>query len=361
MSARPLRVGVVGLGWAGQQHLDAYAAIPGVEVVALAGQEADLLDELGRRHEVPATFARWEDLVEVPGLDAVSIAVPTYLHAPIAVAALERGVHVLSEKPVARTGDEAQVMVDAARRAARVLDVVFNHRRRGDVMALADLISRGALGTPYYARATWLRRNGIPRLGSWFVNEEMSGGGPLVDIGVHVLDWSLHLLGEPRVLSATASAYSELGPRGRGGSSRDTLTHETSAYEVEDFASAFLRLEGGGTLLLETGWATYRDPVDVMDFTVYGTEGGAEWRAVGATEVPVADVRVFTERGGHPADYTLTAQPGRAHRAVVEEFVEVVRGDPAGWPAFDGSSALTRARVIDACYRSAREQKEVVL
>ncbi|GAA4973849.1 Gfo/Idh/MocA family oxidoreductase [Kineococcus glutinatus] len=361
MTVRPLRVGVIGLGWAGQQHLEAYRAIRGVEVVALAGQEADLLAELGRRHEVPATFARWEDLVELPGLDAVSIAVPTWLHAPIAVAALRRGAHVLSEKPIARTGDEAQTMVDAARAAGRVLDVVFNHRRRGDVMALSDLIARGAIGRPYYARASWLRRNGIPRLGSWFVNEEMSGGGPLVDIGVHVLDWSLHLLGEPRVLSASAATYSELGPRGRGGGDRDTLTHETSAYEVEDFASAFLRLEGGGTLALETGWATYRDPVDVMDFTVYGTEGGAEWRAVGATDVPVADVQVFTERGGHPADHTITAQPGRAHQAVVEEFVDVVRGDPGTWSAHDGSHALTRARVIDACYRSAREHREVAL
>ncbi|GAB7192202.1 Gfo/Idh/MocA family oxidoreductase [Kineococcus sp. NUM-3379] len=361
MTDRPLRVGVVGLGWAGQQHLDAYSSIRGVEVVALAGQEAGLLADLGQRFGVPALFARWEDLVELPGLDAVSIAVPTYLHAPIAIAALRRGAHVLSEKPVARTGDEAQTMVDAAREAGRVLDVVFNHRHRGDVQAVADVITGGRIGRPYYAKGSWLRRTGIPRMGSWFVNEEMSGGGPLVDIGVHVLDWSLHLLGEPRVLSATAATYAELGPRGRGGSDRDTLGHEDSAYEVEDFASAFLRLEGGGTLLLESGWATYRDPVDVMDFTAYGTDGGVEWRAVGATDVPVADVRVFTDRAGHPADHTITASPGRGHRAVVEEFVGVVRGEPAGWAAHDGSLALDRARVIDACYRSAREQREVHL
>ena len=361
MSAAPLRVGVVGLGWAGQQHLEAYRAIDGVEVVALAGQEADLLAELGARHGVPALLARWEDLLDVPGLDAVSVAVPTFLHAPIAVAALERGVHVLSEKPIARDGTEARTMVEAARRAGRVLDVVFNHRRRGDVMALADLVARGALGRPYHARASWLRRSGIPRLGSWFVNAERSGGGPLVDIGVHVLDWTLHVLGEPRVVAVSAVAHAELGPRGRGGDARDTLGGEDSAYEVEDFATALLRLEGGGSVVLETCWAAYRDPVDVMDLTLHGTEGGAEWRALGATDVPVAPVRVFTERGGHPADYVLTAEPGRAHRAVVEEFVSVLRGDPARWAQRDGSAAAVRAEVIDACYRSAREQREVVL
>jgi predicted dehydrogenase len=357
----PLRVGVVGLGWAGQQHLDAYRRIPGVEVVALAGQETDILRELGRRHGIEHLHERWEDLVAVPGLDAVSVAVPTFLHAPIAIAALDRGIHVLSEKPIARNGAEGEAMVDAARRVGRVLDVAFNHRRRGDIAALRRVIGAGDIGRPYYAKASWLRRSGIPRLGSWFTNLEMAGGGPLADIGVHVLDYSLYLLGEPKVESVTAVTYAELGSRGRGGSARATLGSATSGFEVEDLASAFIRLEGGATLLVEAAWAAYRDPVDLLDFIVYGSEGGAELKAVGATAVPVADLRVFTERDGQDADYTIAAEPGRAHRAVVEEFVDVVRGDPARWAAHDGSLALTRARVIDACYESARENREVHL
>lgn len=363
--SRPLRVGVVGLGWAGQQHLDAYAGIPGVEVVALAGQEADLLARLGAQHGVEHLLARWEDLLAlVEGLDAVSVAVPTFLHAPIAVAALDRGVHVLSEKPIARDGDEAQTMVDAARRAGRVLDVAFNHRRRGDVQALKQVIDAGDLGRPYYAKASWLRRSGIPTLGSWFTNREMSGGGPLADIGVHVLDWSLHLLGEPEVLSVTASTYSELGPRGRGGSTgmrKTTVGGAASAFEVEDLASAFIRLEGGATLIVESSWAAYRDPRDVLDFTVYGTDGGAELEVVGDMPTAESSLHVYTEQDGRDADYTITAEPGRGHRAVVEDFVGVVRGDPAAWKAHDGSLALRRARVIDACYTSAREQREVHL
>lgn len=356
---RTLRVGVVGLGWAGQQHLKAYSSLEGVEVVALAGMEAELLEQLSREYGVPKSFASWEELIGLEDLDAVSIAVPTFLHAPIAVAALGRGLHVLSEKPLARDGEEGQQMVDAARRAGRVLDVAFNHRRRGDIQKLNGIIGAGELGRPYYAKASWLRRQGIPVLGSWFTNKEMSGGGPLADIGVHLLDYALHLLGEPRAVSASASTYSELGPRGRGGMTRYAATGADHPFEVEDFASAFIRLEGGGTLIIEAGWAAYRESKDLIDFTVYGTEGGAELRAVGATDAPVGDLRVFRENDGENADYEVTAEPGRAHQQVVEDFIAVVRSGPEAWTAHDGSHALERARIIDACYRSAAEQREV--
>ncbi|MGO4432214.1 Gfo/Idh/MocA family protein [Paenarthrobacter sp. RAF9] len=356
-----LKVGVVGIGWAGQQHLKAYSNIDGIEIVAVAGMEADLLAQLKEEYSIPHAFARWEDMIELEGLDAVSVAVPTFLHAPIAIASLERGLHVLSEKPLARNAVEGQQMVDAARKAGRVLDVAFNHRRRGDIQALKEVIDAGTLGRPYYAKASWLRRQGIPMLGSWFTNPELAGGGPLADIGVHVLDYSLHLLGEPKVLAVSASTHSELGPRGLGGNSRYTASNSSHKFEVEDFASAFIRLEGGGTLVLEAGWATYRDERDLMDFTVYGTDGGADLRSVGASENPVADVHVFTEKDGENADFEVVAEPGRAHQAVVDDFIAAVRGGETVWGSHDGSLALSRALVLDACYKSALEQREVVL
>ncbi len=356
-----LRVGVVGIGWAGQQHLKAYEALEGVRIVSLAGMEQELRDSLQAEYSIPNAFADWKDMLEHGGLDAISVAVPTFLHAPIAVAALERGIHVLSEKPIARNAAEGQAMVDAARKAGRVLDVAFNHRRRGDIQALKGVIDDGGLGRPYYAKASWLRRQGIPMLGSWFTNPALAGGGPLADIGVHVLDYALHLLGEPKVLSVSASTHSELGPRGLGGNARYTAMKSAHKFEVEDFATAFIRLEGGGTLILEAGWAAYRDEKDLMDFTVYGTDGGADLRAVGASDAPVADLRIFKEKDGENADYTVVAEPGRAHQAVVEDFIAAVRGGESVWGAHDGSLALTRALVLDACYKSALEQREVRL
>ena len=356
-----LKVGVVGLGWAGQQHLKAYSNIEGVQIVAIAAMEEDLLTQFQSEYGIPHAFARWEDLIGLEDLDAISVAVPTFLHAPIAIAALERGLHVLSEKPIARNGDEGRAMVEAARNAGRVLDVAFNHRRRGDIMALKDILDTGELGTPYYAKASWLRRAGIPMLGSWFTNPELAGGGPLADIGVHVLDYSLHLLGEPKVISVTASTYSELGPRGRGGNARYSAMKAEHKFEVEDFASAFLRLEGGGTLILEAGWATYRETDDLLDFMVYASDGGAELRAVGASLTPVAELRIFTEQDGANADRTITAEPGLAHQGVIDDFIAAIRGGETVWGGHDGSLALTRALVLDACYQSAREQREVRL
>lgn len=360
--ARPLQVGVIGLGWAGQQHMAAYAAHPDVELIAIAGEEPALLADLGDTYGVEHRVASWQEILEVPGLDAVSIAVPTFLHAPIAVAALERGIHVLSEKPIARNGDEGQLMVDAARRAGRVLEVVFNHRLRNDMQALAGIVSRGEIGTPYHARASWMRRRGIPLLGSWFTNQERSGGGPLVDIGVHVLDYALHVLGEPKVVSVTAATYSELGHRGIGGARRQTADQSVSAYEVEDFASVFLRLEGGGTVVLETSWAVFRDPVDLMDIRLFASDGGADLRILLQDAEDVAgDLSVYRDADGEIADERVEVEPGgRAHAGVIADFVDHLR-DVDSWPEHDGSIALDRARIIDACYRSAAERREVTL
>ena len=359
--SKELRVGVVGIGWAGQQHLMAYNALDGVRIVALAGMEEELRNSLQAEYSIPNAFADWKDMLEHGGLDAISVAVPTFLHAPIAIAALERGIHVLSEKPIARNAVEGQAMVDAARKAGRVLDVAFNHRRRGDIKALKSVIDDGGLGRPYYAKASWLRRSGIPTLGSWFTNPELAGGGPLADIGVHALDYALHLLGEPKVVAVSAATHSELGPQGRGGGSRYSAQATSHAFEVEDFASAFLRLEGGGTLVIEASWATYRETDDLLDFTVYGTDGGAELKVQGAPFPPVGQLRVFTDKEGESADYVPPVLPGRAHDAVVEDFITAVRGGEQAWGEHDGSLALYRAQIIDACYQSAREQREVRL
>lgn len=356
-SPATLKVGVVGVGWAGQQHVKAFAAIDGVELVAIAGMEAELLASLKDEYSVPNAFARWEDLVELEGLDAISVAVPTFLHAPIAIAAMGRGLHVLSEKPLAKDGIEGAEMVAAARKSGRVLDVVFNHRRRGDIKKLKAIIDAGELGRPYYAKASWLRRRGIPTLGSWFTNPALAGGGPMADIGVHVIDYALHLLGEPKVISVSASTYSELGPQGRGGDSAYTAAKSEHKFEVEDFASAFIRLEGGVTLIVEAGWATYRDAADLMDFRVYGNDGGVELRVAQSGEISDAGIRVFTDHEEVNADYVAEPLDDGTHQEVVEDFVAAIRsGD---WADHDGSLALTRALVIDACYKSALEQREV--
>jgi predicted dehydrogenase len=355
----PLRVGVIGMGWAGQQHLAAYDALPGVRIVALAGLEDPVRTKLAKQYGIEHGVARWEDLIDLGDLDAVSVAVPTFLHAPIAIAALERGIHVLSEKPIARNASEADAMVAAARAADRVLDVAFNHRQRGDIQKLKSVIDAGRLGRPYYAKAWWLRRTGIPTMGSWFTRAELAGGGPLVDIGVHVLDYSLFLLGNPEVRAVSASTYDLLASAGFGSNpdSAKTGASDEKTFDVEDLASVFMRLADGGTLLIEASWAAHRRDGDEFGVTLYGTDGGAE--LIVDDYAPTGSLKVFSDDGGASVATRVRAKPGRGHKAVIEQFVEKVRsGD---WGAHDGSNAAALARVVDACYRSAREQREIRL
>jgi predicted dehydrogenase len=354
-----LRVGVVGVGWAGHQHVAAYDALPGVEVAAIAGLEDPVRAELAGRYGVDRHVPRWEELLEYEDLDAVSVAVPTFLHARITIAALERGLHVLCEKPMARSVDEATAMVEAARAAGRVLEIAFNHRQRGDIQKLKSVIDAGRLGRPYYAKAWWLRRSGIPTMGSWFTRSELAGGGPLLDIGVHVLDYSLFLLGHPAITAVSASTYDLLGTAGFGSDPDSGKTGATDAttFDVEDLATVFMRLQDGGTLLVEASWAAHRSDQDEFGITLYGTEGGAE--LIVRDMEPSGSLRVFTDDGGVPAETRLTAPPGRGHNAVAERFLATIRaGD---WSAHDGSGAAELARVVDSCYRSAAEQREMRL
>jgi predicted dehydrogenase len=354
-----IRVGVIGVGWAGQQHLAAYDALAGAQVVALAGLEEPVRTALAAKYGIERHVARWEDLLELDGLDAVSVAVPTFLHAPIAIAAFERGLHVLSEKPIARSEAEARSMVRAARQADRVLDVGFNHRQRGDIQELKHVIDAGRLGRPYYAKAWWLRRSGIPGLGTWFTTAEFAGGGPLVDIGVHVLDYSLFLLGNPAVTAVSASTYDLLASSGFGFNPESTKTSVagSTGFDVEDLATVFTRLEDGGTLLVEASWAAHRTDGDEFGITLYGTHGGAE--LIVEDYAPSGSLRIFSDDDGAPVETRLTAEPGGGHRAVVEHFLAKVRS--GGWHEHDGTGAIELARIVDACYRSAAEQREIRL
>lgn len=356
--SRDLRVGVIGLGFAGTTHLDAFTALPGATVVALAGQEEARLQELGRTRDVPHLYRDWQDLVARDDLDIVSIGVPNHLHHPIAIAALTGGKHVFCEKPLATSGDLAQQMADAALAADRVLEIAFNHRRRADVAFLADYLSAEGIGRIYHARASWRRHTGIPGLGSWFTNAEMAGGGPMIDLGSHVLDIVLHLMGEPRVTAVSAVTYGELGRLGRGGWANSGSTGGTDAFEVEDFASALLRLDSGASIHLEAAWANYSADDDDIAVELLGATGGA--RLFVRDYATDDTIRLYSEVAGVP---TVTIPevhvPGGHHQIVIGEFLDAIRSGQ--WANAHGAYGLHRSRVLDAVYQSARENREVAV
>jgi predicted dehydrogenase len=343
-SSAAIRVGVIGLGYGGETHLKNYRQLPDVQVVALAGLEEDRLQYLG------ATY-HYEELLSRDDLDAISICVPNYLHLPIALAAFDRGFHVLSEKPLARTGAEAEQIAQAAIQANRVLEVVFNHRMRNDIRVLKRVIDDGGLGHIYYVKVYWMRRHGIPGSGTWFVNREMSGGGPLIDLGVHVLDMGLHLLGEPEAITVTAATYNEIGKSGRGVDKKSRKFSVGNAFEVEDLATAFIRLSSGATLTLETSWATHSDVGDDFGVSIYGTKGGAEIRVKNYSWEDT--LRIFTDVADAPAETRPRLTRGEGHLAVIRGFIEAIRG--GNWSAHTGSEGVEkgvpggRSRSSSAC------------
>jgi predicted dehydrogenase len=170
-----------------------------------------------------------------------------------------------------------------------------------------------------------------------------------------MVDMALYLMGDPDVDSVSCATYAELGPRGRGGWQGKGPTTGDKPYEVEDLATAFIRLSGGATLNLEAGWAVYRESSDDFGVTLYGTDGGAEMKVknYGTSDT----VRIYTDVAGVPAVVTPEIEPREGHLAVVRRFVETIR--EGTWEGQFGEDGLDRARIIDACYASALENREV--
>jgi predicted dehydrogenase len=354
---QPLRAAVIGLAWPGQRHLEAYQQVPGVEIVAVADVNEKTLSIIGDQFNVPHRYTDYTEMVRRDDLDIVSVCTPNFLHPPMAIAALEAGKHVLCEKPIARAAADGETMVQAAKASGRALEIVFNRRHRGDMKALKSAIDEGMLGRIYHAKVSWMRRNGIPGMGGWFTNRDMSGGGPLIDLGIHLIDMALFLMGEPEVASVSAATYAELGPRGRGSRGDHHRAPVGSEFNVEDLATAFIRMTNNTTLTLETSWATYRPEDDEIAVNLFGTDGGAEIKIVNYQHGNT--LRLFVDVAGVPADIHPHLEPVTDHVGVVADFVETIRS--GNWSHLTGENGLQRTRIIDACYQSARERREIAL
>lgn len=355
----PLRVGVIGCG-AGLFHLEGYAEEPRAKVVALAGLDADRCHSLAKRFEVPRVFRDYQDLLAEDDIDAVSIAVPNSLHETVTIAALEAGKHVLIEKPLARYAAEGERMVAAAKAVNKILAIAFQRRTRHDVLLLRDEIAAGKLGNIYYAKAFWMRRQGIPGWGSWFTSKQAAGGGPLIDLGVHVLDMALYVMGNPKVKAVSANTYAEIGTQGKGNWPRTDGRFRPSddiGYEVEDLATAFLRLENGATLLLEASWASFTEVNDAFGIQMYGSLGGG--RIFSEGYVDIGTLTMFNEIGGTTTDSRPRLVSRKGHANIINGFVDgILEGKPV---SPDGDEGLDRVRLIDAIYKSAELGKEITL
>ncbi|HEV2127817.1 MAG TPA: Gfo/Idh/MocA family oxidoreductase [Thermomicrobiales bacterium] len=353
-----VRVGVIGCG-AGIFHLNGYSKDPRVKIVALAGLDTDRCERLAKDFEIPRVYTHYQDLLGDSDIDAVSVVVPNHLHLPVSKAAFEAGKHVLVEKPLAGTVADGEQMVALAKEHGKLLGIAFQRRWRHDVQIVRELIENGEMGDVYHAKAFWMRRSGIPGWGSWFTSKEAAGGGPLIDLGVHVLDMALYMLGNPKIVSVSAATYDKIGSQGKGNwpGTPGARTGGSNAYEVEDFSTALLRFKDGSTLALDTAWAAYTEMTDEFGVQVFGSNGGAKIHSKEYADV--GTLQLFSDVAGTATDAKPRLQSRNGHEYICRHFVDaVLNGTPVS-PS--GEEGLDRVRIIEAIYRSAALGREVLI
>lgn len=349
MSEKLLKIGMIGAGSISNSHLRAAKEGAGVEVVAVC----DIIEERAKiraeEYNIPEIYTDHETLLKKADVDAVIIGVPNAVHHVIAINALKAGKHVLCEKPMAINVAAAEQMVAAAKEAGKVLQVGLVHRMRPEAQYLRNLVVSGELGNVYYAKAMMIRRKGIPGWGSWFTTKEESGGGPLIDIGVHALDLAWFMIGNPKPVSVTGVTATAFGPYKRG-VGKWGIPNWEGKYDVEDFASGFVRFDNGAVINLEVSWALHMPPETRIN--VCGEKKGA-LTAFDST------LKLYSEVDGELVDEPMEFEKISMFNAQLKRFVAAVKGEePIITP---GEHGLIVNRMLEAIYQSAATGKEVQL
>lgn len=348
-----IRLGIIGAGNIGNVHMKEFSQL-GDECVVAAVTDAYLpiAEARAKEYGIQTVSPSPEALIASDEVDAVVIGVPNQFHAPLAVQALEAGKHVLLEKPMALNAEAARTIMRAAQASDKTLMMAHQMRWESIPMQIKAQQDRGELGRIYTAKTGWYRRKGIPGWGTWFTRMDQSGGGPLIDIGVHMLDLALYLMGNPKPVSVYGATYAEFGPRKKGIGNWGKPDWN-GIYDVEDLATAMIKMEDGTSLTLEVSWAVHMDTDSTPFIHLMGSEGGAAYR--GKTG------KLLTEKFDRPIETDLTTpeQDEGARRRLSRHFLECVREGKE--PITSALSGFTNSLILEAIYESSRTGGEVKL
>lgn len=341
--AETIRVGIIGGGWPGKAHARGYQAVSGFKLVAVADlipeRRKGMIDEF----KIAAEFSDAHDLLAGDEIDAVSICLPNYLHAPVAIAALKAGKHVLCEMPPAISVKEARQIEAAAGKAGKIVLYASQRRFGASEQASRQAIDKGYAGTVYHARCAWTRTRGIPIGTGWFTDRSKSGGGALIDLGAHVLDLGWFLLGQPRPASVFGTTHRRLN---------DIMPKENPG-DVEESAFAMVRFEDGKSLELAASWAVNQPPQQNGTICrVYGEQGALDvYTGAGAVIY-----RSFGSKGDSK-ETPLKLPKTLGHVAMMRHFKDCVLG--AATPAIGPKEGVALMQMLEGIYKSAESGKSV--
>jgi predicted dehydrogenase len=344
----PLNVAVIGAGAIGLDHLASFKQHPEARVVALAEVSPERGREAADRFNVPELVTDYQVLLGRDDIHVISIALPNYLHAPVALAALKAGKHVMVDKPMATNARDAARLVAEATKRKRLLMVGQNIRFSPEVQTARQLVDKGVLGDVYHAKTAWTRRSGIPRIGSWFTQTKYAGGGCTYDIGVHALDRCLFLMGEFDAAAVSGQTYAQFGPRGRGdGSWGRSEVDPKRPFDVDDLSVALIKLKSGRTVLLEASWAAHQPDPDFNGTQLFGTEAGLTF----------PPLRLHRQGKLGYATELVKPEASLANANRMVHFIDCLlgRAEPYVKPA----ESLAVQKILDAIYLSAKTGREV--
>ena len=331
-----VRAAVIGLGWPGMQHLKGYIADARAEVIAVCDLDKTHAQQVAAQYKIPHTYTNHLEMLENGDIDAVSVCLPNFLHAPISIDALNAGKHVLCEKPPARSAAEAKAMADAAHQNGKTLMYALVQRFDGSTQRLKQLIREGTLGEVYFGKAGYVRRRGIP-IGKegWFVDKARAGGGALIDIGVHALDCVWWLMNSPKPVEVMGMTYTHFRH----------LVPDNVRYDVDDATFAQIYFENGATIVLETTWALNLPGDNYIK--VAGTKAGAS----------LNPFTLYTEEDGKELDKPIDAPSINSFDEEVKHFVAcIVEGKV---PISSAEQGIMLMQMLDGIYESAEKGQSV--
>lgn len=349
-----VKIALVGAGNIAKVHIDAYKNVPEAEVYAICDFNKETLDETAEKYGITRKYTDLDTMLkELPELDAADVCVWNCNHAECSIKALNAGLHVMCEKPMAYNTEEAIKMKEAADKNGKLLMVAFVRRFDDTTRVALDFIGKDYLGEIYYSKAQYVRRHGNP--GGWFSDKSKSGGGPVIDIGVHVIDLTRYLMGSPKPVSVYATVQSKLGNRMYlnnhvGWTPKDAKPDDPNT--VEDFSSALIRYDNGAVTHLEAAFDINGENINKCQ--LYGTKGGMDL---------TKGVKLYTEHNNYIADIdidtNLLKDSCELFQSEMQHFVDCILGKAeCRAKAEDG---ITVMKILDAIYESGRTGHEVII
>lgn len=343
---KKLRVGIIGAGQIVRaSHIGNYRSHEAVEIVGICDVNEAAAKSTAEKYGIPKYYKSHMELLKECRPDAVSVCVPNAFHCQITCDALEQGCHVYCEKPPAITVEETEKMKALAEKNGCILTFGFHFRHGKNVSFLKKKIRQGEMGEIYGARVQWIRRRGIPGWGN-FTNKAMQGGGPLIDIGSHMLDLAFYLMDYPEIEYVCAAAHDKIGKKGGTGLMG---AWDGERFTVEDALFGFIRFKNGASLNLETAFALNIKNKDIRNVSLFGDKQGAS----------LFPLEIFSQEEELLCDQAYPfAEEGDLHGAAIRNFVNACIGTEE--ILVNPAQALYIQKALCALYESADSGKPVM-